>query len=988
MFMRFTACTRNGCNGRKWPKTTTFGRGRPTLSELPVPMAWVPCFATENKEVAPPKNPGFGIAVAHLRLGDFALMYLRKVVGREVSMKNRLAAKFAILLLAFSGLLSIGAFAQTTDDGPGPTEQPDAPMEIGQGQPQEQQSPDQPYNDQDAQPQDAQPGGPSGEAPATTDQGVARISLIRGDVSTQRGDSGDWSAAALNQPLMTGDKVSTGDDARSELQLDFANTMRLAPDTRTNIANLTRKDIQIQVGEGLVTYTVSKDSEAEPEIDTPNVSIHPAHQDGVFRIEVHADGDTIVIVRKGSAQISTPQGATEIREGDMATIRGTSDEAQYKVQSAPDRDDWDRWNNDRDHIIRDANSWRHTNRYYTGTQDLDAYGQWRHVDDYGDVWYPNEPSDWVPYRQGNWVWQPYYGWTWVGYEPWGWAPYHYGRWLWSGGAWGWWPGPVYSSYYRPFWAPAYVSFWGWGGGFGFGVGFGGWGGFGWMPLGPCDWYHPWWGGYRGRFGVVNVTNVHVTNIHVNNYGGIRPLHGGMRFSNVANMHDVHVGRAMSTVNAGHFGAGRVNAVAARPEQLRRARMMAGNLPVVPTRASLSASGRAASPRTIRDAGAQRFVGSHNNNRPASFQQQTASLRQTMQQNRVGAIPAGGRSNAGFTRSPSAVGTMQRPSAGIANHENSNFGNRSAQNQSAQSGSYRPYGNSGNGSREPQRGTSQAAPAQSRGEFRPFTPPSATNRSTGGNGSMSRSVPQRGTAQSAPAENRGGFRPFNSPSENNRSYGNSNASRPEPQRGTSQAAPAENRGSFRPFNSPSENNRSYSGNSNASRPEPQRGTSQAAPAESRGSYRPFNPPSRSETSRGGTSSSGGSGYWNRSAPSTSTQRSYSQSPSRGSSRPQLDMRQPIVNRPSYSGGSSRGYSGPSYSGPRSESGYSRPSYGGGGGSRSSSPSFGGGGHAPSGGGYHGGGGGGGGGGHYSGGGGGGRSSGGGGGHSGGGHSGHR
>ncbi len=36
-----------------------------------------------------------------------------------------------------------------------------------------------------AQPTEAQPGGPSGEGPAKTDQGVARISLIHGDVSTQ-----------------------------------------------------------------------------------------------------------------------------------------------------------------------------------------------------------------------------------------------------------------------------------------------------------------------------------------------------------------------------------------------------------------------------------------------------------------------------------------------------------------------------------------------------------------------------------------------------------------------------------------------------------------------------------------------------------------------------------------------------------------------------------------------------------------------------------
>src|SRR5215471_15080009 len=577
----------------------------------------------------------------------------QQVLGREVSMRSQAITKLAILVLAVSSFLTLRAWAQTTEEGPGPSEQPSAPMEIGQGQqqdapPPDMQSPDQsqtPDQPNDAQPTEAAPGGPSGEAPATTDQGVARVSLIHGNVSTQRGDSGDWSATALNQPMMTGDKISTGEGARAEVQLDFANTLRLASNSKANIANLTHKNIQIQLSEGLADFSVSKDSEAEPEIDTPNVSLHPAHHDGVFRIEVRPDGDTIVIVRQGEAQIATPQGSTEIRSGEMATIRGNADSAQYRISSAPDRDDWDRWNSDRDHIIRDANSYRHTNRYYTGSHDLDAYGHWRHVDDYGDVWYPDESSDWAPYRNGNWVYEPYYGWTWVGYEPWGWAPYHYGRCMWAGGAWGWWPGPV-GGWYRPFWAPAYVSFWGWGGGFGFGVGWGGWGGFGWLPLGPCDWYHPWWGGYRGRFGVVNVTNVHITNI--NNYGGIRPLHNGLRFSNLSNLHSVHVSRALSTVNAGHFGAGRINAVAARPEQLRGARLMAGNLPVVPSRGSLSASGRPASPTTLRNGRAQNFFGTHNNiARPVSFQQQTAALRQTMQQNRVGAIPAGGVSNPEF-----------------------------------------------------------------------------------------------------------------------------------------------------------------------------------------------------------------------------------------------------------------------------------------------------------------------------------------------------
>ena len=762
-------------------------------------------------------------------------------------MKSNFISGFAILTLALAGTLSVSALAQTTQETPAPSDQPSAPMEIGRPAPagptMGQPGNVQPDNGQpgDAQPTEAQPGGPSGEGPARTDQGVARVSLIHGDVSTQRGDSGDWSAAVVNQPVMTGDKISTGDGARTELQLDFANILRLGANSKANVANLTHKDIQIQLGQGLATLTVSKDSEAEPEIDTPNVAVHPAHKDGVFRIEVRPDGDTLVIVRQGEAQIATPQGSAEVHTGEMATVRGDSQSAQYKISPAPDRDDWDRWNSDRNHLIRNASSWRHTNHYYTGTQDLDAYGSWQNVPDYGDVWIPNEASDWAPYRDGNWVYEPFYGWTWVGYEPWGWAPYHYGRWFPYGGAWAWWPGPIYAGgFYRPFWAPAYVSFWGWGAGFGFGFGFGGWGGFGWLPIGPCDYFHPWWGGYAGRFGVVGFRG------GFDRFGGFAPLHAGTRFSNIANIHDDHVFRAMSTVNAGHFGAGRVTPAAASRSQLSGARMMAGNLPVVPSRASLSASGRAAAPSTIRG-GSEHFFGAVHNSasRPQSFQQETASLRQNMAQNHVGAIPAGGREGAGESAARGAgAATMQRSSAG-----------------------------------------------SSAGTIRSFTPPGSSSRSSEASAERSNTgsstEAQRGATQSASAANRDGFRPFTPPSRSAASRGEAGAS---------------------------------SGSANMS------------------------------------SERGSGSYWNRTAPSSTESHgagSASDGYGRGSSsRPQLDMRQPIARGPSYGGsrGSYGGYRAPSYGGSHSAPSYSAPSHSSGGG-HVSAPS--GGGHA-SGGGHSGGG----------------------------------
>src|ERR1700719_3224142 len=74
--------------------------------------------------------------------------------------------------------------------------------------------------------------------------GVARISLIQGDVSAQRGDSGDWTAAALNQPLVGGDRISTGDGSQAELQLDHSNILRLGNNAHAKIATLGRAQIE------------------------------------------------------------------------------------------------------------------------------------------------------------------------------------------------------------------------------------------------------------------------------------------------------------------------------------------------------------------------------------------------------------------------------------------------------------------------------------------------------------------------------------------------------------------------------------------------------------------------------------------------------------------------------------------------------------------------------------------------------------------------
>jgi hypothetical protein len=440
-----------------------------------------------------------------------------------------------------------------------------------------------------------QPGQPQ-QAP--NDSAAARVSFIHGDLSTQHSDSSEWVAATINTPVVNGDHISTGKRSRAEIQLDHANVLRMSDESTANVVNLSRTQIQLQIGQGLVNFDVLRNSEANVEIETPNVAIRPQMNEGSYRITVNSDGETIVDVRQGSAEISTPQGSTRVDRDQRITIQGNADNAQYNVSAAYSKDDWDKWNNDRDRVIESASSWRHTDPYYTGTHDLDSYGHWSDVPDYGSVWFPSAGADWAPYRDGRWVYEPYYGWTWVSYEPWGWAPYHYGRWFVYGGNWGWWPGPVYGGY-RPIWAPAYVSFFGFGGG-GWSVGFGFGGGFGnigWLPCGPGDRFYPWYGRGGGRVNVVNIYNIHNDREH-----GFAPLREGPRgFSNVDRaFSDPHVRSGISSMGSNQFGRGRVPAQQQRFDagSLRQASVITGGHPVAPSRDSFRPSDRQVNPGAI------------------------------------------------------------------------------------------------------------------------------------------------------------------------------------------------------------------------------------------------------------------------------------------------------------------------------------------------------------------------------------------------------
>src|SRR5581483_4313373 len=289
------------------------------------------------------------------------------------------------------------------------------------------------------QPPYRQSGNPDAPGPG---RGMARISLLNGNVSVRRGDSGEATAAVLNAPVGSGDTVLTSSAARVELQFDSADVARIAANSEVHMGDLQYHHNQIQVALGLVTFTVIRNSQAQSEIDTPDVAVHPKGQ-GAFRILVREDGSTEITVRAGEADIASAVGSQVLKSGQTMMVRGSQQDPEFQIVNAIQEDDWDRWNVERDHQLTRSISTRYVNPDVYGAEDLDQNGRWVNDGSYGQVWTPSGVGpDWAPYQAGRWVWEDYYGWTWVSSDPWGWAPYHYGRWYRASFGWAWWPGPV------------------------------------------------------------------------------------------------------------------------------------------------------------------------------------------------------------------------------------------------------------------------------------------------------------------------------------------------------------------------------------------------------------------------------------------------------------------------------------------------------------------------------------------------------------------
>jgi hypothetical protein len=287
----------------------------------------------------------------------------------------------------------------------------------------------------------------------SADLGTVRMGIVQGDVQIFTGDSNDWIPAAVNTPLVQGDRVWVPEGGRSELQVLGGLFIRLDNSTSLDILTLDENNYQFSLNVGRAYVNNLIHGIGLLQIDTPVVSV-TCDAIAKLMIDVEENGATEISVLQGPVYAETGNGRILVPAGKTLRIEEDQRTSMYSLNSP---DEWEEWNRDLDRRISEYNN---SDRYLpeeldSYSYDFDTNGRWLYDASYGYVWTPTiaVSINWAPYHEGRWVWING-NYVWISSERWGWAPYHYGRWVFlRNGGWCWVPprrGAVY-------WGPGYVG---------------------------------------------------------------------------------------------------------------------------------------------------------------------------------------------------------------------------------------------------------------------------------------------------------------------------------------------------------------------------------------------------------------------------------------------------------------------------------------------------------------------------------------------------
>ncbi|HJZ81516.1 MAG TPA: DUF6600 domain-containing protein, partial [Pyrinomonadaceae bacterium] len=339
---------------------------------------------------------------------------------------------------------------------------------------------------------------------------AARIERVDGQVGVNRSlDSqtgSQWIEARANTPVSVGDRIYTKENSQTEVAFTGRNAATVDANTSLDILDLSRDRTQVALRTGSALFDVGSISSGQSfEVATPCGAVD-LNEPGMYQLAIDQDGNARATAFSGSAQVVGQGGSGSIHKGEVLNIpcqnsgaatisRVNYDQAgqyldnhfHYRYPRTYDG----RYRSYYTYLddpyyydpYRRYNSYNYVSDYVPGVYDLDDYGDWQYVNNYGYCWHPRVQTGWAPYQSGYWEMDYPYGLTWISNEPWGYAPYHYGRWAYALNQWFWVPEAttVYPTY-----SPALTAF----------IPLGG-SSVAWVALGPGDpyvtrYYDPYW----------------------------------------------------------------------------------------------------------------------------------------------------------------------------------------------------------------------------------------------------------------------------------------------------------------------------------------------------------------------------------------------------------------------------------------------------------------------------------------------------------------
>ena len=181
-------------------------------------------------------------------------------------------------------------------------------------------------------------------------RGAAVVTMVDGDIRVRDAQSGDWIAAEGGLGLQRGDRIETGFDSRAELEFEPVNFARLDEHTTVTVGDIGRRSFRMRLEQGELIYSVWKGAEADVEIDVGELTVRPLKA-GVYRIRKN-EQSTVITVRKGVAEVDSPDGVERVKKGRQFSVRARDGEFRYRLASAGRRDGMDDWSTHRDKILR------------------------------------------------------------------------------------------------------------------------------------------------------------------------------------------------------------------------------------------------------------------------------------------------------------------------------------------------------------------------------------------------------------------------------------------------------------------------------------------------------------------------------------------------------------------------------------------------------------------------------------------------------------